>query len=234
MHQRRASRKMFCKESNFDRLWRLPTNLSRWRFTIQLGIWELYGKHEPALKSIIASFRSEYVFRDKFVMYILILINIGCRYRDIFVVDNQLTPSWRRSLSYRNQFIDLLCNWLDWFLYDRDLCQERVKPFFPLLFLVRHRKITPQFEITGSVEMKQRSYSSQSETKVLIAWLQHFEDHRSFPALDVMELCDPWYEYCNCNAQQVSSRVPEKEILMIFIHPLKTGLFRIKMKTVFG
>ena len=32
-----------------------------------------------------------------------------------------LTLSWRRSLSYRNQIIDLL-----WFLYHRDLCHERV------------------------------------------------------------------------------------------------------------
>ena len=32
-----------------------------------------------------------------------------------------------RSLSYRNQSTDFLCKSMDWFLYDRDLCQERVK-----------------------------------------------------------------------------------------------------------
>ena len=32
----------------------------------------------------------------------------------------------RRSLSYRNQCIDLLCKWMEWFLYDRDLHHERV------------------------------------------------------------------------------------------------------------
>ena len=31
-----------------------------------------------------------------------------------------------RSLSYRNQTIDLLCKLMDWFLYDRDLCHEIV------------------------------------------------------------------------------------------------------------
>ena len=31
------------------------------------------------------------------------------------------------SLSYRNQSIDLPCKPIDWFLYDRDLCHERVK-----------------------------------------------------------------------------------------------------------
>ena len=38
-----------------------------------------------------------------------------------------ITLFWRRSISYRNQSIDLLCNSMDWFLYDRDLRQERVK-----------------------------------------------------------------------------------------------------------
>ena len=38
-----------------------------------------------------------------------------------------LTPSWRRSLSYRNQSIDFQSKSMNWFLYDRDLCHERVK-----------------------------------------------------------------------------------------------------------
>ena len=36
-----------------------------------------------------------------------------------------LPLSWRRSLSQRNQPIDLLCKLMDWFLYDRDLRHER-------------------------------------------------------------------------------------------------------------
>ena len=42
-------------------------------------------------------------------------------------LDYFLTLSWRRSLSYRNQFIDLLGKSMDWFLYDKDLHHERVK-----------------------------------------------------------------------------------------------------------
>ena len=38
-----------------------------------------------------------------------------------------LTLSWRRSLSYRNQSIDLQSKLIDWFLYNRDLRHERVK-----------------------------------------------------------------------------------------------------------
>ena len=34
--------------------------------------------------------------------------------------------SWRRSLSYRNQLIDLLWKSMDWFLYDGNLRHERV------------------------------------------------------------------------------------------------------------
>ena len=45
-----------------------------------------------------------------------------------------LTLSWRRSLSHRNQSIDLLCKSMDWFLYDRDLRHESVNDK-PLLIL---------------------------------------------------------------------------------------------------
>ena len=37
-----------------------------------------------------------------------------------------LTLSWRRSLSNRNQSIDLLCKSMGWFLCDRDLRHERI------------------------------------------------------------------------------------------------------------
>ena len=69
--------------------------------------------------------------------------NPACEHfsRSVWVRGNQyilrsvlfVTLSWRRSLSYRNQAIDLLCksiiNGLQsmyWFLYERDLRHERV------------------------------------------------------------------------------------------------------------
>ena len=39
---------------------------------------------------------------------------------------NTLTLSWPMYLSYRNQSTDLLSKSMDWFLYDRDLCHEKV------------------------------------------------------------------------------------------------------------
>ena len=40
------------------------------------------------------------------------------------------TLLWLSSLSYRNQSTDLLCKSMDWFLFDRYLCNERVNSFF--------------------------------------------------------------------------------------------------------
>ena len=45
----------------------------------------------------------------------------------IYLESFNLTLSWRRPLSYRNQFIDLLRKSIDWFLYDNSLRHERVK-----------------------------------------------------------------------------------------------------------
>ena len=39
----------------------------------------------------------------------------------------QLTLSWRRPLSYRNQSIDLFSKSMDWFLFDNGPRHERVK-----------------------------------------------------------------------------------------------------------
>ena len=44
----------------------------------------------------------------------------------MIVIFLNLTPSWRRLLSYRNQSIDLPSKSMDWFLYDNDLRHERV------------------------------------------------------------------------------------------------------------
>ena len=48
-------------------------------------------------------------------------IDLGCGY------NHKLTLSRRRPLSYRNQFTDLLCKSMDWFLFDNGLRLERLK-----------------------------------------------------------------------------------------------------------
>ena len=42
-------------------------------------------------------------------------------------IENGVTLSLWRSLSYRNQSIDLQVKSMDWFLYDREIRHERVK-----------------------------------------------------------------------------------------------------------
>ena len=46
---------------------------------------------------------------------------------DIWCILPNLTLSWRRPISYRNQSIDLQSKSIDWFLYDIRLRHERVK-----------------------------------------------------------------------------------------------------------
>ena len=46
---------------------------------------------------------------------------------DVEKIVNNLTLSWQRLLSYRNQSIDLRSKSTDWFLYDNGLRHERVK-----------------------------------------------------------------------------------------------------------
>ena len=64
----------------------------------------------------------------QFSLSILFIIQIfPYNFFESFLSPTTLTYSWRRSLLYRNQSIDLLCKLRDWFLYDRDYHHERGK-----------------------------------------------------------------------------------------------------------
>ena len=54
-----------------------------------------------------------------------------------------LTLSWQRSLSCRDQSIDFLCKWMDWFLYDRNLRHERAncEQLFLMVVTVARKKV---------------------------------------------------------------------------------------------
>ena len=56
-------------------------------------------------------------------------LKISCRWVEALTIYLHLTLSWLRSLSYRDQSIDMLCNLMDCFLYDRGLRRERVDVF---------------------------------------------------------------------------------------------------------
>ena len=59
-----------------------------------------------------------------------------------------LALSWQRSLSNRNQSIDLYYESTDWFLYDRDLRQERVQFWQNMYEEITVRKQYDWFSLT--------------------------------------------------------------------------------------
>ena len=60
------------------------------------------------------------------VSYIYIWNYLQMHHKNIMFYQLSLTLSWRRPLSYKNQFFDLLRKSVDWFLYDNGLRHERV------------------------------------------------------------------------------------------------------------
>ena len=87
-----------------------------------IGYWK--GQAVPFLiknQQPSVSFQSTYFVPMFFFISTLfsILNNIWAEFWKL------LTCSWRRSLSYRNQFIDFPSKSMDWFLYDRDLRHEK-------------------------------------------------------------------------------------------------------------
>ena len=59
-------------------------------------------------------------------------LEMGWFYADVSKYWSEVgfTLSWRRSISYRNQYIDLLHKSMDWFLYDKGFRHERIKKAF--------------------------------------------------------------------------------------------------------
>ena len=82
-----------------------------------------------------------------------------------FCILTQSNLSWRRSLSYTNQSIDLQSKSMDWFLYDNGLCHERVKCNFKLLITTsieiqfKKRKFKNYFHVTDDMVCFNRPYS---------------------------------------------------------------------------
>ena len=105
--------------------WSIATNLQYVKFKRKLGSDKniLRGSNVWVHKSLILKF--------KFHPYIVIGIKVMIKKLQ------SLTLLWRMSLSYRNQFTDLPCKWMHWFLYDMDLRHERVNSFLasaPILY----------------------------------------------------------------------------------------------------
>ena len=65
------------------------------------------------------------------------------RQKVVLFIRPTLTLPWRRSLSYRNQSINLQIKSMNWFLYDRDHRHERVKKMWRIqksLFMLTFKR----------------------------------------------------------------------------------------------
>ena len=65
-----------------------------------------------------------------------------------------LTLLWWRSLSYRNQSIDLESKSMDWFLPDRDLLHERVHHFLELVLLLKKNFLKRKINKSSKIILK--------------------------------------------------------------------------------
>ncbi|XP_046730007.1 ral GTPase-activating protein subunit beta isoform X3 [Silurus meridionalis] len=71
------------------------------------------------------------------------------------------------------------------------------------------------------------------ETKVLVVWVERYDDIENFPVSELLSETSTGVESAvNSSASRPSSS--EKDVPVIFIHPLKTGLFRIKLHGAMG
>ncbi|XP_043946127.1 ral GTPase-activating protein subunit beta isoform X2 [Protopterus annectens] len=72
------------------------------------------------------------------------------------------------------------------------------------------------------------------ETKVLVVWVERYDDIENFPLADLLSETITGVETTSNSSGSVRSSTSEKEVAVIFIHPLKTGLFRVKLHGVTG
>ncbi|KAL9952137.1 hypothetical protein ACROYT_G039347 [Oculina patagonica] len=70
---------------------------------------------------------------------------------------------------------------------------------------------------------RQSTHNTSSETNVLVAWLERFEDHAQFPVDELLMEFD-------VSRSESGRSLLEKETVVIFIHHLRSGLYRIHIR----
>ncbi|GIX77874.1 ral GTPase-activating protein subunit beta [Caerostris extrusa] len=72
---------------------------------------------------------------------------------------------------------------------------------------------------------RQHSCAIVCEMKVVVVWLENLDDQINFPLADVLPLMSTGLEPPN-----FISRTSEKDLFVIFVHPLHSGLYQIKLQ----
>ena len=109
-----------------------------------------------------------------------------------------LTLSWRRSLPYRNQSIDLQSKSVDWFLYDRDFLNERVNNEKAAANqskcnLIKHKKCSKStFWMTFvTYQLKVNTHWIKSSLILELIWDHSFSAYAKFS--EKLTFLTPWY-----------------------------------------
>ena len=71
---------------------------------------------------------------------------------------------------------------------------------------------------------KLSTHNTSSETNVLVAWLEHLDDHAQFPVDDLL------MEFDFKRGDSTRSLLL-KETVVIFVHHLRSGLYRIHIRS---
>ncbi|KAM9121056.1 ral GTPase-activating protein subunit beta isoform 4-T4 [Pangshura tecta] len=72
------------------------------------------------------------------------------------------------------------------------------------------------------------------ETKVSVVWVERYDDIENFPLSDLVSETSTGVETTSNSSTSLRSTTPEREVPVVFIHPLNTGLFRIKVQGTTG
>ncbi|XP_043351486.1 ral GTPase-activating protein subunit beta isoform X9 [Dermochelys coriacea] len=72
------------------------------------------------------------------------------------------------------------------------------------------------------------------ETKVSVVWVERYDDIENFPLSDLVSETSTGVETTSNSSTSLRSTTPEREVPVVFIHPLNTGLFRIKVQGASG
>ncbi|XP_012944892.1 ral GTPase-activating protein subunit beta isoform X2 [Aplysia californica] len=76
---------------------------------------------------------------------------------------------------------------------------------------------------------RQPALMTGPDTKVLVVWLENFEDHDNFPIADLLVVTGTGQDQSTTSSSTSMPRAQEKDVYVIFIHALQNGLFRIQM-----
>uniref|UniRef100_A0A8C8JRZ5 Ral GTPase-activating protein subunit beta n=1 Tax=Oncorhynchus tshawytscha TaxID=74940 RepID=A0A8C8JRZ5_ONCTS len=72
------------------------------------------------------------------------------------------------------------------------------------------------------------------ETKVLVVWVERYDDIENFPLADLLVETSTGVETTANSSTSTRLTTSGQDVQVIFIHPLKTGLFRIRLHGALG